>query len=44
MYDNYLSAPKEPQPVLYIIVRNVTIDLAVVKCVLEIETIIWKQR
>lgn len=40
----YITATRTLKPGLYIIVRNVTIALAVIKYVLEIETIIWKQR
>ena len=39
-----ITATRTLKPGLYIIVRNVTIAVAVVKYVLEIETIIWKQR
>lgn len=39
-----ITATRTLKPGLYIIVRNVIIALAVVKYVLEIETIIWKQR
>lgn len=39
-----ITATRTLKPGLYIIVRNVTIALAVIKYVLEIETIIWKQR
>lgn len=39
-----ITATRTLKPGLYIIVRNVTTALAVIKYVLEIETIIWKQR
>ena len=39
-----ITATRTIKPGFYIIVRNATIALAVIKYVLEIETIIWKQR